>query len=71
VAPSNLTVAAYLEERWLPAKAATLAPSTHASYSRNVRCHIPRDRLGTATGTQRRRPDALLRRAAFSWRPRR
>jgi integrase len=40
VAPSKLTVADYLEDRWLPAKTATLAPSTHASYSRNVRCHI-------------------------------
>ena len=40
VTPSKLTVADYLEERWLPAKRATLAPSTHASYSGNVRVHI-------------------------------
>ena len=40
VAPSKLTVTDYLEDRWLPAKQATLAPSTHESYSRNVRVHI-------------------------------
>lgn len=40
VEPSKLTIRGYLEDRWLPAKAATLAPSTHESYSRNVRVHI-------------------------------
>jgi integrase len=40
VAPSRLTVADFLIERWLPAKAAALAPSTHESYARNVRVHI-------------------------------
>ena len=40
VAPSKLSVAAYLQDRWLPAKSAELAPSTFESYSRNVRIHI-------------------------------
>jgi integrase len=40
VAPAKLTVADFLLERWLPAKRATLTPSTFESYSRNVRVHI-------------------------------
>src|SRR5215210_6084360 len=40
VAPSKLTVADFLEQRWLPAKRGALAPSTFESYSRNVRVHI-------------------------------
>jgi integrase len=40
VAPSKLTVADFLEQRWLPAKKSTLRSSTHASYTGNVRRHI-------------------------------
>lgn len=40
VAPSKLTLAAFLEDRWLPAKRATLRPSTHESYARNARAHV-------------------------------
>ncbi len=47
VAPSQIALGDYLEHRWLPAKAATIAASTHASYSANVRRHIVPE-LGTA-----------------------
>jgi integrase len=40
VAPSRLTVAAFLEDSWLPARESTLRPSTHESYAGNVRTHI-------------------------------
>jgi hypothetical protein len=40
VAPSKLTVAAFLEDRWLPARESTLRPSTHESYAGNVRTHV-------------------------------
>jgi integrase len=40
IAPSKLSVAAFLEDRWLPARESTLRPSTHESYASNVRTHI-------------------------------
>jgi integrase len=40
VAPSKLTIAEYLTERWLPAIKTRVRPTTHASYSRNVRRHL-------------------------------
>ena len=40
VAPSKLTFADYLIDRWLPTRESQLAPSTFESYSANVRHHI-------------------------------
>lgn len=40
VSPTRMTVRAFLEERWLPAITMTVRPSTHASYSRNIRLHV-------------------------------
>jgi integrase len=40
VSPTRLTVHEYLTERWLPAVAATLKPSTHELYATLVRAYI-------------------------------
>lgn len=40
VAPSNLTLREYLEDRWLPVVAQELRPSTFDSYRRNLRLHV-------------------------------
>jgi integrase len=40
VEPSKLTVAAFLQDRWLPAIRTRVRPSTFASYQRNVKVHV-------------------------------
>lgn len=40
VSPSRLTVREFAENRWLPAIAATVRPSTLHSYGRNLRLHV-------------------------------
>ncbi|HVA61582.1 MAG TPA: tyrosine-type recombinase/integrase [Mycobacteriales bacterium] len=40
VAPTQLTLRDYIENRWLPAVEAELRPSTFASYRRNLRRHV-------------------------------
>lgn len=35
--PSRLTLAAFLEDRWMPATRTRVRPSTFASYQRNVK----------------------------------
>jgi len=45
VAPDKLTLAAYLEDEWLPAIRATVRPSTFISYELNVRRVV--DRIGS------------------------
>lgn len=40
VAPSKVTVRAYLTKEWLPAIEATIRPSTYYSYVQHVECHI-------------------------------
>jgi integrase len=40
VSPTGLTLRVFLEERWLPSIAATIRPSTHYSYARNLRIHV-------------------------------
>lgn len=40
VSPTGLTLRAFLEDRWLPSIAATIRPSTHYSYTRNLRIHV-------------------------------
>jgi integrase len=57
VEPSKLTLGEFLEDKWLPARQASLAPSTSESYSRNVRVHI-KPKLGSAR-LQGLTPDAL------------
>ena len=45
VAPSKLTLGAYLVDEWLPAKRATVKETTHASYEMHVTKHV-RPRIG-------------------------
>src|SRR3954464_1233801 len=40
VSPTGITFGAFLQERWLPSIVATIRPSTHYSYSRNIRLHV-------------------------------
>lgn len=40
ITPSNVTVAEFLTEEWLPAIAASVRPSTRLSYAGNVRLHV-------------------------------
>lgn len=40
VAPSKLTVSAFLNDEWLPAIRATVRPTTYRSYETHVRVHI-------------------------------
>ncbi|MDX6200414.1 MAG: hypothetical protein QOJ79_3565 [Actinomycetota bacterium] len=40
VSPSQLTLKQFLETRWLPSITATIRPSTHYSYGRNMRLHV-------------------------------
>ena len=40
VAPSKLTLGQFLQNEWLPAHKASVRPSTHASYARNIRVHV-------------------------------
>ncbi len=40
VAPKRQTLAAFLQQTWLPAIKHTIRPSTHESYARNVRLHV-------------------------------
>jgi integrase len=40
VAPSKLTLRAFIEDEWLPAVAVTLRPSTHESYAHNLCGHV-------------------------------
>ena len=40
VSPTGLTLRVFLEDRWLPSIAATIRPSTHYSYTRNLRLHV-------------------------------
>jgi integrase len=40
VSPHGITLAQYLETRWLPSVVATIRPSTHYSYARNMRLHV-------------------------------
>lgn len=47
VAPSRLTLAAFLTDDWLPAIETTIRPSTFDSYSRNMRNHVARHPIGS------------------------
>lgn len=62
--PAGLTLAVYLQQRWLPAKKVSLRPSTWDSYRRRVVQHVL-PRLGTVP-LRRLRPEHLepLRRAS-------
>ncbi|MFL6238991.1 MAG: tyrosine-type recombinase/integrase [Actinomycetes bacterium] len=40
VSPTGITFGSFLQERWLPSIVATIRPSTHYSYSRNIRLHV-------------------------------
>ena len=40
VSPTGLTVQSFLVDRWLPSMAASIRPSTHYSYARNLRLHV-------------------------------
>jgi integrase len=40
VEPSQLTLASFLEDQWLPSISATVRAGTFESYQRNVRCHL-------------------------------
>jgi len=40
VAPSRISVRAYLSDEWLPAIRSTIRPSTYYSYVQHVECHI-------------------------------
>lgn len=46
VAPTTLTLAAYLTDQWLPAIRHTIKPGTFESYRRNVRLHLAGRNLG-------------------------
>ncbi len=56
VAPSKLTLRAYLLKEWLPAIKATIRPSTYYSYVQHVECHIVphigNHKLQTLSGSQ-------------------
>lgn len=56
VAPSTVTVRAYLLKEWLPAIRPTIRPSTYYSYVQHVECHvvphIGNQKLQTLSGTQ-------------------
>ncbi len=56
-APERITLGAYLEERWLPAKRAQLRHSTWDSYRRNVEIHV-KPRIGNIP-LQRLAPEDL------------
>jgi integrase len=56
-APERITLGAYLEERWLPAKRAQLRHSTWDSYRRNVEIHV-KPRIGNIP-LQRLTPEDL------------
>jgi integrase len=57
VEPNKQTVGEFLLQEWLPARKASLRPSTHASYERNIKTHI--DPTIGGTQLQRLTPAAL------------
>jgi integrase len=46
VEPTRMTLAEFLTEEWLPARRASLRPSTYESYKRNIRVHVQRRDVG-------------------------
>jgi integrase len=46
VEPTRMTLADFLTEEWLPARKASLRPSTYESYRRNMRVHVERRDVG-------------------------
>jgi integrase len=46
VPPSKVTLAAFLQDEWLPAIRSTVRPSTHNSYGRILRIHVIPKRVG-------------------------